>query len=244
MFCNDVWIVAILLQSKVWSSVQVVAGLSNAIGDVFFVGVVGLDDFRIAPVGQDSQVGRTIVVFQIVIQLFENLHGLSESHVLLDMLDVFGIHARVVLVLLDGHNVPVVVSENISEFHSRELHDRCHPNQGTLCSRFERVGVQKVYSDMKYSKTTILENYYATGDYECFCFDKHNSPEEHDKAVYTPEYWLHRLSECEIEDCSHCQVDSDECRVYPNALLPELPEVRNLKGKWTIIVEFEPEEEK
>jgi hypothetical protein len=28
-------------------------------------------------------------------------------------------------------------------------------------------------------KVTVLEGYFATGDYEAFCFDKHKGPEEH-----------------------------------------------------------------
>lgn len=36
---------------------------------------------------------------------------------------------------------------------------------------------------MKIEKTTILDGYYATGDYECFCFDTHPTPQIHNKET-------------------------------------------------------------
>lgn len=69
----------------------------------------------------------------------------------------------------------------------------------------------------KITKSTTLEGYYATGDYECFCFDTHKGPEEHRK----------------VTKGSHT-----ECRVYPDELVPE--GTRGKLGRWTITVEFEP----
>jgi len=72
-------------------------------------------------------------------------------------------------------------------------------------------------------KTTVLEGYYATGDNECFCFDKHKNPEVHreaEKNAEDPKTW-------------------DACRVYPDNLIPEGADEK--KGKWTITIEFEAE---
>lgn len=77
----------------------------------------------------------------------------------------------------------------------------------------------------KVTKSTTLEGYFATGDYECFCFDVHNGPEEHRKA--------HAGKYEQGEPC-------DDCRTYPGDLIPE--GTQGKKGRWTITVEFEPYE--
>ena len=73
---------------------------------------------------------------------------------------------------------------------------------------------------MSLKKVTELDGYYATGDWEAFVFDRHPGPIEHRADPSTKDTW-------------------DECRVYPNELLPEGTEGR--KGRWTITIEFEPE---
>lgn len=73
----------------------------------------------------------------------------------------------------------------------------------------------------KIVKSTTLEGFYATGDHECFCFDRHNGP-----------------FECRNVRLASGQEDPDACRVYPNDLLPE--DIRGKRGRWTITVEFEP----
>jgi hypothetical protein len=80
---------------------------------------------------------------------------------------------------------------------------------------------------MKLSKTTILDGHYATGDYECFCFDTHSGPEDH-LAMQT------RAADGEFDDEPY-----QSCRTYPQELLPVGAEG---KGRWTITIEFEPEE--
>jgi len=84
------------------------------------------------------------------------------------------------------------------------------------------------------TKTTTLDGHYASGDCECFCFDTHHPDHDHGAALRA---W--------VED--HCdgpgvdvpeEVVRDDCRVYPDALLPE--GVKGRKGRWTITVTFEP----
>jgi hypothetical protein len=65
-------------------------------------------------------------------------------------------------------------------------------------------------------KHTVLDGYYATGDHECFVFDKHADPFEHGDAG----------------------TSDNDCRVYPHALMPEGTEDR--RGRWTVTVAFEP----
>jgi hypothetical protein len=78
----------------------------------------------------------------------------------------------------------------------------------------------------KITKSTTLEGYYASGDYECFCFDRHDGPEEHRKAYGAK--WNRGVAD-------------DECRVYPGDFLPENTDGK--RGRWTITVEFEPYED-
>ena len=83
------------------------------------------------------------------------------------------------------------------------------------------------------TKTTTLEGYFATGDNECFCFDKCCSPLEHyDSIKADPRYakWL----------ANEAEFDPDHCRVYPSELLPEGTGWR--RGTWTITVTFTEDE--
>lgn len=77
----------------------------------------------------------------------------------------------------------------------------------------------------KITKSTYLEGYYATGDYQCFCFDTHKGPSEH------------RAAQANLPE----DRDRDECRTYPGDLLDK--EMMGRRGRWTINVEFEPYEE-
>jgi hypothetical protein len=71
------------------------------------------------------------------------------------------------------------------------------------------------------SRTTVLDGYYATGDLECFCFDKHEAPwaDEHGEPG---EFY-----------------DYDQCRVYPDDLIPE--GIGRVRGRWTVTVTFVPD---
>lgn len=71
----------------------------------------------------------------------------------------------------------------------------------------------------KVTKSTTLEGYYATGDDEAFCFDIHAGPREHRSATRSVP-------------------DRDDCRSYPNDLIPD--GTYGKRGRWTITVEFEP----
>lgn len=73
-------------------------------------------------------------------------------------------------------------------------------------------------------KTTILDGYYATGDHECFVFDRQDDPESY-YEIYG-------------DDIDARIKAQKENRVYPDSLLPAWSEGK--KGKWTITVEFEP----
>lgn len=97
-------------------------------------------------------------------------------------------------------------------------------------------------SDKALTKTTVLDGYYATGDFECFCFDKHDGPTEHDEAA-APLWkaWSDANERGAGEEELNAIPIPDDCREYPDNLLPDGTEHR--KGKWTITVVFEPEEE-
>lgn len=83
------------------------------------------------------------------------------------------------------------------------------------------------------SKTTVLDGYYATGDYEAFCFDTHEGPREHNTAT-------EKAREAWYED-SENRPDPDACRVYPDNLLPEVDrDAGRPFGKWSISVTFTP----
>lgn len=87
------------------------------------------------------------------------------------------------------------------------------------------------------TKTTTLEDFYATGDNECFCFDKCDGPFAHYENLRSrPDYeeWIECSSDRDPE------FDPDECRVYPNDLIPE--ETSGKRGTWTITVTFTPTE--
>lgn len=148
-------------------------------------------------------------------------------------------------------------------------------------------------------KITKLEGYYATGDYECFCFDKHSGPESHDnhadqswlaiedladRIVNYTDQFSQKIEVKKLNDLVANLPDEHEyyeahpeakkyfdniksiqkskgtltyddvvsisedfvykynyCRVYPNALLPELP--AHIKGNWKIEITFEPDPE-
>lgn len=81
---------------------------------------------------------------------------------------------------------------------------------------------------MKFTKITILDGHYASGDWECFCFDTHIGPLVHENM-------LRRGADGDGSDDPE-----PDCRTYPTALIPD--EARGRKGRWTITVEFEPEE--
>jgi hypothetical protein len=67
------------------------------------------------------------------------------------------------------------------------------------------------------SKTTILEGYFATGDFENFRFDTHGSIGEH---VFSNEF-------------DRCQVGLEQ--LIPNGYIGK-------RGRWKIRIEFEPDE--
>lgn len=77
----------------------------------------------------------------------------------------------------------------------------------------------------KIVKVTVLDGYCESGDYECFCFDKRTWPERQRE---------------DTDDIEQRVARNDECRVYPNALLPETDHKR---GRWVITVEFTPEDQ-
>jgi hypothetical protein len=108
----------------------------------------------------------------------------------------------------------------------------------------------------KLEKITVLEGYYATGDHECFVFDKHAGPCSHYEDVYG-DYDARRaklMENAPMDDMEALQKYRDEvdeklgpypddtCRVYPNELLPDDPEIRTRKGRWVIKVEFFPDD--
>ena len=74
-------------------------------------------------------------------------------------------------------------------------------------------------------KSTVLDGYCASGDCECFCFDKRTSEEVQKDAGLEVEQRVAR---------------DDECRVYPNDILPD---TGHRRGRWVITVEFIPEGE-
>ncbi len=74
----------------------------------------------------------------------------------------------------------------------------------------------------KVTKSTTLEGVFASGDHECFCFDEHDGPEAHYKAV---------------EAAGGFDNHNERCRTYPGELIPE--GTRGKRGRWTITVEFE-----
>jgi hypothetical protein len=101
----------------------------------------------------------------------------------------------------------------------------------------KRRGVKHVWASKALSKTTVLDGHYASGDCECFCFDRCSGPEEHD-APYRA-YWA-RVRDGNVGENEEPPVVDESCRVYPRVLLPEGSDDR--KGRWTITVTFEPEE--
>ena len=89
----------------------------------------------------------------------------------------------------------------------------------------------------KLKKTTVLDGHYASGDHECFVFDRHRGPEEHN-ALYRE--WLRTMRDPTDDPPDH--VLDESCRVYPGALIPEGADGQ--LGRWKITVEFEPIEPK
>lgn len=73
-------------------------------------------------------------------------------------------------------------------------------------------------------RVTVLDGYYASGDYECFCFDRLDGPDEYH------ERWP------DFEQVAERCAAHDANRVYPNGLLPKGARY----GRWTITVEYEP----
>jgi len=95
------------------------------------------------------------------------------------------------------------------------------------------VPVAEVPKPVSLRKETILEGYFATGDYEAFCFDKHDGPATHENAV--------RPSEPDEHGAWLAWAKwSESCRVYPRTFLPE--GTYGKKGRWRITVEFDPED--
>ena len=102
--------------------------------------------------------------------------------------------------------------------------------------------------DVIMKKVTELEGYYATNDFESFCFDKHRGPYEHHRALESTEEFLRwfnlTLEEEEkllAEGKELPTYDPDQCRVYTSDLLPKRH--RHQKGNWKITVEFTPVED-
>jgi hypothetical protein len=79
-------------------------------------------------------------------------------------------------------------------------------------------------------KTTVLDGYYASGDHECFCFDRWDGPDAYYAAF--PDSMDERRWRM-----------MDENRVYPDHLLPDELRFNHPFGRWTITVEFEPLQE-
>lgn len=115
---------------------------------------------------------------------------------------------------------------------------------------------------MKLTKTTTLENMYASSDYECFCFDKHQHPREHDALFrsklevidkqFAPAPLIELTDDLSedntfektniyIKKLSDLYEEEDKCRIYPRQLLPE--GINGKKGRWTITVTFESDDE-
>lgn len=65
-------------------------------------------------------------------------------------------------------------------------------------------------------RVTVLEGVYATGDFECFCFDKVDDPSGDERHHH----------------------EQNAQRVYPNSLLPA--GTYSVLGDWRITVEFVP----
>lgn len=89
---------------------------------------------------------------------------------------------------------------------------------------------------MTYEKTTVLDGYFATGDWEAFCFDKHKGPDEHFAARHE---FDHLKSALDVDEPLDDPTIRNSCRVYPDELLPEAP---HAKGRWTITIKFEPDD--
>jgi len=108
------------------------------------------------------------------------------------------------------------------------------------------VPVADVPKPVSLRKETILEGYFATGDYEAFCFDKHDGPAAHEEAIRPSEPKLDNLAENSPEERSAFEAWqawdkwAGSCRVYPHALLPAGTHMK--KGRWKITVEFDPED--
>lgn len=88
---------------------------------------------------------------------------------------------------------------------------------------------------MPSTKKTVLDGYYASGDCECFCFDKRTF----EQAMQETSEACDRLATCGDRECAWADPDEGN-RVYPDALLPDHGRRR---GRWTIVVTFEPESE-
>lgn len=91
-------------------------------------------------------------------------------------------------------------------------------------------------AEMSSKKTTVLEGYYNSGDYECFCFDKLESPGlQYEDPMF--QRWLHWDEEVDGPMPVEMEAyDPDHNRVYPEDLMPCQGK---RYGKWTITVEFE-----
>ena len=92
-----------------------------------------------------------------------------------------------------------------------------------------------------YMKTTKLDGYYASGDYESFCWDKCNSPAEH----HTKWSDINRKKRKVGIDKWLCMEDASRCRAYIDDMIPESAlkmynKDEGVKGNWEITVKFTP----
>lgn len=80
-----------------------------------------------------------------------------------------------------------------------------------------RTGSRPLERGLRLKKVTVLDGHYASGDHECFCFDKLDGPFAYEGTT---------------EERIAAQ---DANRVYPHSLLPRGANY----GRWRITVEFE-----
>jgi hypothetical protein len=89
-------------------------------------------------------------------------------------------------------------------------------------------------------KTTTLPSHLASGDCECFCFDARTLAEKKELRLAFEKSVSEASAKGESYDALYTAylTGEDTSRVYPNALLPD---TGGRKGRWKIVVEFEPE---
>jgi len=89
-------------------------------------------------------------------------------------------------------------------------------------------------------KTTMLPSHLASGDCECFCFDARTLAEKKELRLAFEKSVSEASAKGESYDALYTAylTGEDTSRVYPNALLPD---TGGRKGRWKIVVEFEPE---